>query len=271
MSDASDIAPPPGADFHYASFYFAPRTRTKLHLIEALRRELLEIPENCSDRGVAHIKLAWWREELDTAADAAPRHHLTRALRSLSPTLVPAFRDLAEHVAGGLGAAPPADDEALDSVLDTLHGPPVRALIDETGGAPEVELPALLRLARLVERANALAALRRHRDGGWLYLSRATLESHGLTPDQVRHAARSNELGSLVNAQVAHLLGSLEDALGKLPRQARRRQRLVTTLARIAQRRLALTLADGCAVLERRVDPTPVAKLAVAWRTRWLG
>ena len=161
--------------------------------------------------------------------------------------------------------------DVLDSVLDTLHGPPVRALIDETGGAPEVELPALLRLARLVERANALAALRRHRDGGWLYLSRATLESHGLTPDQVRHAARSNELGSLVNAQVAHPLGSLEDALGKLPRQARRRQRLVTTLARIAQRRLALTLADGCAVLERRVDPTPVAKLAVAWRTRWLG
>ncbi len=271
MSDAPDIAPPPGADFHYASLYFAPRTRARLHLIEALRRELLEIPESCSDRGVAHIKLAWWREELAAAADTAPRHHLTRALRNTSPDLVAAFRELAEHVAGGLGAAPPADDAALDSVLDTLHATPVRALVEQAGGARDAELTTLLRLARLVERANAIAALRRHRDGGWLYLSRATLDSHGLTPDQVRHAARSSELGTLVRAQATHLAGALEDALGELPRQSRRRQRLVTTLARIAQRRLALTLADGCAVLERRVDPTPVAKLAVAWRTRWLG
>lgn len=271
MSDAFDIAPPPGADFYYASFYFAPRTRATLHLIEALRRELLEIPESCSDRGVAHIKLAWWREELAASPETAPRHHLTRALRSTAPALVPTFRELAEGVAGGLGAAPPEDDDALDGVLDTLHGAPVRALIEQAGGVCGADSVALLRLARLVERANALAALRRHREGGWLYLSRATLEQHGLTPDQVRHAARSSELGSLVHAQATHLLDALDASVNALPRRRRRQQRLVTTLARIAHRRLALTLTDGCAVLERRVDPTPVAKLAIAWRTRWLG
>ena len=31
------------------------------------------------------------------------------------------------------------------------------------------------------------------------------------------------------------------------------------------------SLADGAAVLERRVEPTPVAKLVIAWRTCYLG
>jgi len=32
-----------------------------------------------------------------------------------------------------------------------------------------------------------------------------------------------------------------------------------------------MTLDDGCAVLERRIELTPVHKLLVARRTRWFG
>ncbi|MEQ8663122.1 MAG: squalene/phytoene synthase family protein [Gammaproteobacteria bacterium] len=271
MTDAPDMHAPVGSDFYYASLYYPPRVRTTLNLIESLRRELLDIPASCSDRGVAHIKLAWWREELGTPPDTAPRHHLSRALRASAPALAPLFAALAARVAQGLGAEPPADDAALAAALEALHGDVVGALVTHAGGGDDLARASLVALAGLVERANALGALRQHRNGGWLYLSRATLAAHGLGTDALRYATRSSELGTLVSAECARVQAALERGLAQLPRATRRRQRLVVTLARIARARLVLTQADGCAVLERRVEPTPVSKLGLAWRTRWWG
>ncbi|MEQ8233854.1 MAG: squalene/phytoene synthase family protein [Gammaproteobacteria bacterium] len=268
MNDLVEATAPPGSDFYYASLYYPPRVRATLNLVEALRRELLDIPASCSDRGVAHIKLAWWREELGAGSDGAARHHLARAVRDSVPALLPVFHALADNVARGLGAAPPADDAALTALLESLHGDVVAALVAHAGGADDGTSVAL---ATLVERANALCALRQHRDGGWLYLSRTTLAAHGLDNAAVRHATHTSDLGALVDTEAAQLEAALDAAIGALPRTTRRRERLVVTLARIARARLALTRADGCAVLERRVDPTPVAKLGLAWRTRWWG
>jgi len=61
-----------GSDFYYASLYLAPAERERVRVLEALRRAIGDVAGQTSDRGVAHVKLAWWQEEVERLAAGVP-------------------------------------------------------------------------------------------------------------------------------------------------------------------------------------------------------
>ena len=110
---AIDLTPAAGSDFYYASLYHPPQVRHALHALEALRRELAAIPLDCSDRGVAHIKLAWWRDEITAIARRPARHALADAVAGVAPAeaVRPALLAYLEALSDGLAEAPLATRE----------------------------------------------------------------------------------------------------------------------------------------------------------------
>ena len=99
------IASAPGSDFYYASLYLPPRARSAVNILEACRRAITRIPQTCSDRGVAHTKLAWWRDEFERLGQASPRHELTRGLSPLNAAddgLAEVFMELVEKTDASL-------------------------------------------------------------------------------------------------------------------------------------------------------------------------
>ncbi|MEX2479271.1 MAG: squalene/phytoene synthase family protein [Gammaproteobacteria bacterium] len=275
MNDAgaTDVSRP-GADFYYASLYYPPRQRDELRALEALRRTLTTIPSDCSDRGVAHLKLAWWREELERAGLDQARHPLSRALvpvLAAEPALSATLRNLIDVVVDSLVGKTLRTEAEVDAALTSMHAGVTAAYIKRGGGGSSDDDRAIMALALDIERAAVIYGLREHRRDGTLLVAETTLAALGLNADAVRHAHASSPIQTFLTAQCATLRDGLDAHLATLAAPLRRRQRLFATLARIAVRNLSLTLEDGCRILERRVEVTPVVKLWLAWRTRWFG
>lgn len=262
------LAAAPGEDFYYASLYLPADARAAVNVIELTRREITRIPQSVSDRGVAHVKLAWWREEVERIARGEVRHDLARALVPLvheDPALCEALATLVDATDATLLEVPPTDDSAVQAAVRAQQGAVFEAMQRRCGGGE------VAGLAATAEIAFELAAFRLHRRGGLMYVSAARLAEHALDADTARHLSDGERARALLEPTMAALLERLRAGLGAWTRAERRERRLFVTLARIAARTLELTLEDGCRVLERRVAPTPVAKLAIAWRTRLFG
>ncbi len=271
---AADFALAPPDDFYYASLYLAADARRAARALEATRRAIVEIPRECSDRGVAHLKLAWWQDEVTRLAAGAPRHPLTQALASSHarwPDLGVALEALIAATLASLAEPRAPHRAALLATLRAQHDAIAARYLDLGAAPPGDARETLQDLAARVELAHALRGLRQHRRGGMLYLADDALRAAGLNVEAVREARASTELEKLLGAECARLRDELRAGLAAVPRALRRAQALPVTLARCAEEALGLTLADGCRVLEQRVELLPTRKLWLAWRTRHLG
>lgn len=80
------------------SLVFMPASqRAAQNALHAIYLELLEVPREVRDPGVADVKLRWWEEEVDFLYAGKARHPLTQALQphtSLLQGMEPLFRDL---------------------------------------------------------------------------------------------------------------------------------------------------------------------------------
>lgn len=265
--DERAVAPPD--DFHYATLYLPPARRHALRVFEAVRRAITDIPGNCSDRGVAHLKLTWWQTELAQLADGRARHPLAQALLPLlgdEPRLLEIANRLLDATIRGLNQPALADHAALIAWLEQQQGGVFDYYIAERATLGASELRRLVDIAALLELAYALRGLRQHRRATPLLLPRDALRAAGLGDDAVRGALDSRPLVAMLAPWAAWLRAQLLAHCAALPRTLRRRQRLLLTLAACAGEALALTEADGCRVLEQRVDLLPPRKLWLAWR-----
>lgn len=266
------IAPPD--DFHYASLYLAPAARGAARVLEAARRAIVEIPPGCSDRGVAHLKLAWWEQELARLAAGEPRHPLTQAMAPLLrrwPDLPRIYARLVANVVTSLSEPRYADDAALHGALRARQDELATLLIGLGAPVDTATRDGLLELAVQLELARALRGLRQHRRGGAPLIAGDALARAGLTLEQVREARLSVTLRDWLAPEMTRVQARLRTQRDALPRATRRGQALFVTLAECALEALALTLADDCRVLEQRVEVLPVRKLWLAWRVRHIG
>ena len=275
LNDAEAGGIAPGSDFHFASFYLPAAARTATRALEGWREVITAIPATCSDRGVAHLKLAWWQDEIARLAAGGARHPLAAALAPVvatRPTLLPALTRYPDAVATTLVEQVPATRTAALALVRALHGELFSHLLALAGssGEPTAARP-LLDLACLVEAAYELRNLRQHRRAGQLLLPTADLARHGLGTEDVRQARDSRALAPCLADIYGWLIAALDAALAGLPRAERRRQHMLCTQARLVRAALVLTRADGCLVLERRVELLPVHKLWLAWRTCYWG
>ena len=270
----SAVTPQPGSDFYYASFYLPPTVRHEVSVLEACRREVARIPKTCSDRGVAHVKLAWWRDEFERLNQSAPRHEITRHLALIAatnPDLIEIYGALVERVDASLAEPNLKSRETVIDAIRDLYGPIFRQIVLRSGTYDLEITDRLVDLACRTELAYELTDLRQHRRGGPLFLSQEALARHGLTVDGVRQATSSAELRALLADEIDAAAQALSAAYDELPRSLRRQQRLLCTLVNIMRRVLRLTREDDCRVLEHRIELTPVHKLWIAWRTRTFG
>lgn len=265
--DERVVAPPD--DFYYASLYLAPARRHTLRAFEALRRAISDIPGSCSDRGVAHLKLTWWQTELQQLAAGAARHPLAHALLPLlntKPALLAVLEALLGATIRGLNQATLGDHGALVRWLVQQHGGVFDYYIDDSAALNASQRQALIDIGALLELAYALRGLRQQRRALPLLLPENALRAAGLSADSVRTATDSRQLAAVLTPHAAHLRAELTARCVALPRAVRRQQRLLVTLAACASEALALTAADACRVLERRIEVLPVRKLWLAWR-----
>ncbi|MGZ5241781.1 MAG: presqualene diphosphate synthase HpnD, partial [Caldimonas sp.] len=75
-----DKAAASGSSFYYAFLFLPPPRRAAITAFYAFCREVDDVVDEVSDRGVAAAKLAWWQSEVATSFAGMPNHPVTRAL-----------------------------------------------------------------------------------------------------------------------------------------------------------------------------------------------
>src|ERR1700752_3976464 len=69
-----------GPSFYYSFLFLPPERRRAITALYAFCREEDDTVDECTDQGVARIKLAWWRNEVAEMYKGNPNHPVTQAM-----------------------------------------------------------------------------------------------------------------------------------------------------------------------------------------------
>lgn len=261
-----------GSSEYYCFLFLPQEQRRAITTLYAFCREVENVVDECTDAGVARMKLAWWRNELAAAFHGTPQHPVARALAEIAPRYnlpeerlneivdgmemvlqfnrYPDFDTLAQYcrrVASGAG----------------LLSAQIFGFQDKRTLEYAADLGTAFRLTRLIRDVGEDA--RRNR----IYLPLDEIARHGVSETDILQARQTDGFRRLMEFQIKRALECYRAALEKLPAVDRRAQRAGIVMAEIYRTTLDEIRRDGCRVLTQRVSLTPVRKLWIAWRT-WL-
>ncbi len=266
-------AAPIGSSFYYSILFLPAEKRRALTALFAFYRELEEGAKECSDPALGQIKLNWWRQELTTAFSDRAQHPVTQALlpavarfdlpQELLLRLIdcvesgwlknrhPDFRSLRDYCSSTSGLA-----EQLAARILGLNDP------DALQRAQELGLAFGLTYVILNVRDDA----QRNR----ILLPQDELERFGVTAADIFNLRETENFKKLIKFTIDKAENCYNRATSGFPAAERKAQRARITLAAIYRSQLQEIEEDGCRILRRRVELTPVRKLWLAWTT-WVG
>ncbi len=262
---------PAGSDLYYSLLYTSGQRRIAAEALHAFAREVRRIPTECSDPGVARMKLQWWREELARAAAGQPRHPVGTALNDvytefeISPRH---FEPLIDGVESELQMVTPPSQDLIDDYCRAVGGTLWRAWAQINGGDDGACADNAARLAGYVERANILRTLREDLDSGLCKLNAEQLAFHGISHQQLTDYQATSAIRTLFAAEVTAIRNGLAASRSAFTAVHRQQQLGMLIVAAITDATLTAYEEGGLAFLNSRVDLTPLRKLWIAWRTR---
>jgi len=71
---------PDGSNLYYATLFEKEKSKAIIIGLHAFLYELTDIIQECSDPGIARVKLHWWQEEIERLFQQQPRHPITKYL-----------------------------------------------------------------------------------------------------------------------------------------------------------------------------------------------
>ncbi len=261
-----------GSSFYY-SFLFLPRRRRQaITALYAFCREVDDAVDECSDAGIARMKLAWWRSELDALYAGRPSHPVTQALaESLKHFALPQ-EQLGEIIDGmemDLDTLRYADFKALHLYCYRVASV-VGLLAAEIFGYEDRRTQKYAHdLGLAFQLTNIIRDVGEDARRGRIYLPQDELARFGVTEDDILHSRHTEGFRALMEFQVARAREHYERALAQLPACDRRKQIAGLIMAAIYRTTLEEIVKDGCRVLTHRVSLPPARKIWLAGKT-WL-
>jgi 15-cis-phytoene synthase len=247
----------PGTNFYYATLYYAPEIRRKLFCLHAFGNELAGIIAECTDPGVARMKLAWWYEEVQRLYKKQPRHPVTKEFMHTLTGRVDMENFLAQLI------------DYYDQQVSFLQPQTYSELMD------------------FLQRGQGLL---------WRYSADICTYQHSQTPEMISEMGchfgyfqilqnvplnermnryywpieevnNTHDKTGLYAFQVERLLNRLEEYNEKLPSIDRKSQRYAIIMAQIICTICREIAQSGYRLSEERITLTPFRKLWITWRT----
>jgi phytoene synthase len=261
-----------GSSFYYSFLFLPAEQRQAITALYAFCREVDDVVDECSDVGVARMKLAWWRSEVVNLYEGRPQHPVAVALAQVNGRFKLPQERLQEIIDGmemDLDHNGYADFAALRLYCHRVASV-VGLLSAEIFGYRDprtldyaADLGLAFQLTNIIRDVGEDA--RRNR----IYLPLDELRAHGVTPDEIAAAHESDNFQRLMEFQIERALVFYRQALAALPAIDRRSQRAGLVMAAVYRTLLDEIRADGCRVLTHRTSLTPLRKLWIAWKT-WM-
>ena len=261
-----------GSSFYYSFLFLPPERRRAITALYAFCREVDDIVDECTDAGVAHTKLAWWRQELVRLYAGEPQHPVARALQ---PALQPfgiKHDYLAEIIAGmemDLSQNRYRDFAALEQYCHRVAGVVGLLAASLFGYRDGQTLDYAHTLGLAFQLTNIIRDVGEDSRKGRIYLPMSELQQFDVSAADILSARQTDNFARLMAFQIERAERYYAAAFEKLPEVDRKSQRPGLVMAAIYRTLLREIEADGCRVLTQRTALTPVRKLWIAWKT-WM-
>jgi phytoene synthase len=263
----------PGSDLHYAMLYVPVELRERLILISAVKAEIEAIPLMVSDRGVARVKLEWWRLEADRLEQGKPSHQLTQSCRDHAWANFEFCCAIRSLVAG-------LDDELSGQTRDKRTE---QSMWYEQTYAPIYKFKANLQhsiegdqlrnatdLGLCIEIVYSLLNLRSLALGGIRRISNESLVAARCSWDEIQSSKKSTGVVRLLESESKTVIDKIIALHASADRAAQRRHLALYTLSKIVLQAVLEMKNDGFRIWDHRIELTPIRKLWLAWRTRFI-
>jgi phytoene synthase len=261
-----------GSSFYYSFLFLPPERRRAITALYAFCREVDDVVDECTDAGVARLKLAWWRGEVAQVYDGHPSHPVAVALAAVKDRFSLPQERLQEIIDGmemDLNHAGYADFESLRLYCHRVASV-VGLLSAEIFGYRDARTLDYARdLGLAFQLTNIIRDVGEDARRGRIYLPREEMQRHGVSAADIMAARETANFRSLMEFQIGRAVEFYRRALETLPALDRPSQRPGLVMAAIYRTLLDEIKADGCRVLTRRTSITPIRKLWIAWKT-WM-
>jgi phytoene synthase len=259
-----------GSSFYF-SFLFLPESqRRAMNALYAFCREVDDVVDECSDPGLARIKLQWWRDEVDRWYAGRAQHPVGLAMQGLGQDFdLPReyFQEIIDGMEMDLDRQRYADFGELGLYCYRVAGV-VGLLSTEIFGYEDRKTPRYAtELGLAFQLTNILRDIREDAQRDRIYLPQDELQHFGVSEDDILSGRENDNTRALLAFQAQRALGYYDSALEKLPEAERDQQRGALIMARIYRETLQRIIAEGYPVMRKRVALSPWKKLWLAWRT----
>ncbi|TAM47449.1 MAG: hypothetical protein EPN55_02435 [Gammaproteobacteria bacterium] len=258
-----------GTPLHYSLLFLPAESRAGLIALHALRRELDEIADECTDTGVARLKLGWWREELARTFENQPRHPVTRLLAP-AIALRRSPRAALKNMVDAAEARPSRRRfENFDTLLADcrLSGGALAELSASLLGADDAAAGAR-ELGALLELTERLCHLGLHTRRGLLPLPLDELARFNVAETELLRGRQSDTVHALLAHEAERTGRLLREALAAVPPAARQALLPVRIRAHMALALLERARRRDYPMLTQRLMLSPLRCLWIAWRVR---
>lgn len=263
-----------GSSFYYAFLFLPPPRRAAITAFYAFCREVDDVADEVSDRGVAAAKLAWWRSEVGAAFAGKPTHPVMRALMPHTGAYAITVEHLLAVIEGcqmDLDQSRYLDFPGLARYCDLVAGVVGEVAANIFGRTQDSTLIYAHRLGLAMQLTNIIRDVGDDARRGRIYLPMEELKRFDVKANELLERRYSDPFVSLMRFQAERAHRTYDEAFAQLAEADRPAQKAGVMMANIYRSLLREIEADDFRVLHQRISLTPIRKLWIAMRTNWRG
>ena len=259
-----------GSSFYYSFLFLPLEQRRAITALYAFCREVDDVVDECSDAGVARMKLDWWQEEIERCFVGQARHPVSRALQQpVQSYNLPAeyFREIIDGMKMDLQKNRYENFSELALYCHRVAGVVGLLSAEIFGYQHRDTLRYAEELGTAFQLTNILRDVREDAERGRIYLPLDELLEYRINPHELLNARNTDRLHDMLRFQAQRARRYYRRAMSHLPPTDRYAQRSGLIMAAIYQTLLDEIEADGFRVMQQRLSLTPLRKLWIAWST----
>lgn len=259
-----------GSSFYYSFLFLDPDRRRAITALYAFCREVDDVVDECSDPGVARMKLEWWRQEVERLFTGQPQHPVAQALAPwLERFDLPQehFREIIDGMEMDLDIHDYPDFRTLSLYCYRVAAVVGLMAAEIFGYANRQTRQYANDLGMAFQLTNILRDVNEDAQRGRIYLPAEDRETFEVSREDLLMGRETEGMRSLFAFEADRARDYYRRALEGLPEEDRYAQRSGVIMAAIYQRLLDRMDADGYRVMTRRYRLPAWRKLWVAWRT----
>ncbi len=259
-----------GSSFYFSFLFLEPEARQAMTILYAFCREVDDVVDECSDAGVAHTKLAWWRDEIARIFAGAAQHPVGKALQSVIARYDLPQEQFLEIIDG---MEMDLDYNAYRTFKElSLYCYRAAAVVglmtaEIFGYDDRRTLKYAHDLGMAFQLTNILRDVAEDAQRGRVYIPEEDMERFKVNRDDIVHGRFSDNMRELLKFEADRAKHYYEQAFGHLPDSDRYRQRSGLIMAAVYQALIKAIEDNDYRVLDQRINLSPPRKMYIAWQT----